>query len=282
MSYDILAEAAAASQYEDQSETKSFSEGFTIAAEGPCPGRMVSYIEYGRFPGEWKGKAKENEEVFIEFELSGPKHEPIKTEDGRIIPTTIGIYINKSLGEKAGFTKLFKTMNYDGKAKHFADFLNKTFLLRVTHNEVGTGENKKTYANLRDATGAWGISNPTFEHPVTNEKVTVEAAPRISPIRYYNFGNPSKGQWDSIFIDGVSKPRTDKDGNEIEPGKSRNRHQLKIMQGMTFKGSPAEDFAKGLDALPFDVDAPERSEENKQASVEQKAGASNDPLAGLN
>jgi len=246
--------------------------------------RLFQYIELGRHVDGPKGQEKEKELVFLNFELSGPKHPPIEIE-GRKVPLTMSLTLPLSLNEKARFYKLFKRLNHDGKATHFAQFLGQDFLGTVFHKESGEGTEKRTYANLYNEDGL--SIRPPFSvniNPETGDEtqIRVTADPLLSPIKCFLWNFATKDMWDSLFIDGTWDDVTDKDGKVIRAGASKNWMQNRIRTARNFADSPlAEILLAGGEPDVGAAETPERSEANQEAAKDADAGAAADPLAGV-
>ena len=254
-----------------------------LPVEGLTRLRLVSYIELGKHEKTNKGETKVKDLVYLAFELSGPKH-PAKEIDGKKYPHIISFTETLSLSEKANFYKLFKRLNHTGQFTHFAELLGESSLLgQVVHNSSGEGDQKKTYANLRDAGGST-IRPPYQEDPNTGESILVTADPAITPLKCFLWNFPSKEMWDSLFIDGRWDDKKDDKGAVIKEGASKNYFQNLIRSAKNFQGSPLQELLFAGDALADlpSSEAPPRSDEDKQAGVEASAaGASADPLAGV-
>lgn len=252
----------------------------TLPAEGVVQLRLISYIETGVHEDEWKGQKKKKNKVTLQFELSGPKHPPIELEDGRKIPQIISVSENIYLNEKANFYKLFKRMNHTGEFKHMAQMLGQPFLGTVVHVTRGEGDNKRTYANLRDDNG-YTIRPPFFEDPISGDVTKLDVAPALTPQKCFLWDYPTKEMWDSIFIDGQWDAKKDDKGNEVQPAKSKNFYQNAIKSATNFSGSPIYDLLAGNGEFDAgEAESVERSDEDKQAVDDAKAGAG-DPLEGI-
>lgn len=244
---------------------------FTPPAEGLVRLRFVGYIELGKHEKDYKGKKSQVDKVQLLFEASGPKHPP--REDGS--PIMFSQRLTLSTSEKAMFYKLFKRMNPTGSATHMAQLLGNSYLATVVHNTSGEGDQKKTYANLRDAEGVWTIREPFLDNTdpesgeVTRTKINV--AEPVTPLRCFMWQYADKAQWDSIFIDGTYEERKDDKGNVTQEARSKNVYQETIKSAHNWVGSKMQEilFAGGEADLP-DV-----------SKVEGSAGAaSDDPLEG--
>lgn len=238
-----------------------------VPEAGLCRLRLITYIERGNHHDETYKKDKD--EVYLQFELSGPKHEPFEVS-GKKIPFIISITENLSLNEKANFYKLFKRMNHTGEFTHMAQMLGKEFLGTVVLRKSKDG--KKTYANLRDD-GGYTIRPPYVEDPETGETRKIEVQPALTPLKCFLWNYCDQEQWDSIFIDGRWDDQTDEAGNVVKEGRSKNIHQNRIKEAQNFPGSPAAEllFAGGSADLP-DAEKPERKDEAANSN-------SADPLA---
>lgn len=243
-----------------------------IPAEGLTRLRFISYIELGIHHDEKYSKDKN--EVVLQFELSGPKHEPFEI-NGKKVPFIITIRENLSLNEKANFFKLFRRMNHTGEYTHMAQMLGKEFLGTVVNVERGEGPNKRTYSNLRDD-GGYTIRPPFVEDPETGESKRIEVQPALTPLRCFLFDYADKEQWDSIFIDGRWDDKTDDEGKVIREGRSKNIYQNTIREAKNFAGSPIADILLS-DGAQLDVGEAEKPERKEGASE----GAPADPLEGV-
>lgn len=252
-----------------------------LPAAGLVRLRLISYIELGVHVGEYNGKPKKNEKVVLQFELSGPKHPPMDF-DGKKVPHIVTITENQSLNEKANFYRMFQRLNHTKDATHFAQLLGREFLGTIVHKVVGEGNDKKTYANLRDDSG-YTIRPPYVDDPETGESRRIAVDEPLSPLKCFLWNYCDKAMWDSLFIDGRYDDKKDDAGKVIKEGASKNYWQNRIRSADNFTGSPLAEllFAGGEEPDLPASEAPERTEADKQASVEQKAGADADPLAGV-
>lgn len=247
---------------------------FEIPPAGPTPMRFIGYVETGKRPREYKGKEKTPAlGCLLIFELNGKKH--VREHDGQKISNVIFVRSTVQLGDKASFGKLFRAMR-DGRAEitNMAQMLGEGFLGTVVHNETGEGDNKKTYANLRDAEGVWKIGPPRFVDPLDPDNVTNIPVPEITqPIRLLLWDNPSKNQWDSIFIDGT---RTVKDEKGQEKEVSKNWIQEDILaHALDIEESALKDILAGLGDLNL-----KKEESKADPEAEAKAAAEKVRIAG--
>lgn len=247
---------------------------FTPPAEGLVRLRLVGYIELGKHDKEFKGQKKQVDLVQVVFEASGPKHPP--REDGS--PILFSERLTKSTSEKAKFFKLFRRMNPTGSATHMAQLLGKAFIATVHHNTSGEGDNKRTYANLTDAEGVWTIKEPFIDNvnPESGDvtRMAIQVDEPKTPIRCFLWDYANKEQWDSLFIDGMWEAKTDDNGKELYPAKSKNVYQNTIKAAHNWQGSPMQEilFAGGEADVP-NAETPDRS-------PDAAGSASDDPLEG--
>lgn len=276
--YSALINQAAAEGPNMNEAVKGGGGDRTPPAEGMCRLRFISYIEIGKHEEEnrQKGTKQVKELVKLQFELSGPKHQPTVLDDGRKIPHVITITLPLSLNEKANFYKLFRRMNHTGEYRHMAQMLGQEFLGTVVHKVSGEGTDKRTYANLRDDSG-FTIRPPFVEDPETGESRRVQADPQITPTKCFLWNYATKEMWDALFIDGRYDDKTDESGKVIKEGASKNYWQNLIKSALDFAGSPIGELLFAGEADLPESTKPERSEEAKQAAAENDANA--DPLA---
>lgn len=205
------------------------------AAEGIARARLIGYFEMGVHEEEFEGKPRDREKVALEFELSGPNHEPRKLDDGTLIPTRITVFETLSRNEKAHFYKLFAAMNYAGKATHMAELLGEPFIVEVFHRKSKDG--KRVFANLRGPNG-YNVRGTTVQDPLTGKPMLVPVDPPITEIKAFIWNIADKAMWDSIHIPGVYEEKKDAQGNVTSPAKSKNRLQEKIMQAKNWAEHP--------------------------------------------
>lgn len=239
MTIDIAALAnAAATAAPDMNTAQSGGGGgdYVPPAEGIARARFVGYVETGsheRSIGAGKPKVAKPTVLLI-FELSGPLHAPKVLDDGTKLPHRITVDLNYSLNEKAGFYKLFKRMNWEGKAQHMSQLLGQAFLVTVKHTVTGEGDKKRTYADIRDESG-YLLTPPRYVDPLTNQTIDVPVDPPISALRLFVWNAADellKPMWDTLFIDGEYPARGDR------PAKSKNVLQDAIKSALNFKDSP--------------------------------------------
>ena len=306
MNPDVLALVGqAAATLVDQTVATKGGEGYTPPAAGPCPARLVAYMEVGeheRSVGAGKPKQRKAQ-VKLTFELLGPRHPP-KVVDGVSYPVLLTEELNAApgygpLNEKAGLYKLFKKMNHDGQAKHISQLLGKGFLVTVVHNTKGVGAEAKTYAGLRDESGYLvGPPQQTVLDVNTGEGtiVQINVPPAIAPLRLFlwNAAPDIIGKmWQTLFIDGEYKARTDDKGVETSPAKSKNTLQNQIKEALNFKDSPIYQYLQtggqvlnlgaGADPLAAAGNVPSASTTGASSAAvpASTTSPSDDPLAGV-
>lgn len=256
-----------------------------LPAEGPALARFVGYIETGRHErSAGAGKPKVYKETMVLlFELVGPRHAPIETDNGKI-PHIIKIELSggKNYGpvnEKSGAFSTFKKMNWEGTATSFAQLLGKPYLLTGRHEVWRSDPNKKSYT-IKDASaqGQYLIQAPRQVDAFTGTTTELPVPEQISPLRLFIWNSSPKNigaMWDSLFIDGMWPERKDDKGVVTRPAQSKNKWQEIIIKSAGFKGSPVEEYlqTKGT-TLNLGAAAPAPA----PAPVAAPAG---DPLAGM-
>lgn len=214
--------------------------GYTPPAEGKNVRlRFVGYYELGTHV-EQKGQyaGKKNKKVRLVWELSGHAWEPTVI-DGKGIPHRITDDMNYSLNEKAGFYKLFKTMNeaHGGEATIMAQLLGKEFMADVVHRSSGEGANKKTFANL--------VNIRKAERENDEGKIVPVAVPEpLTELKFFIWDIADLEMWDAIFIDGEYEERKDADGNVTAKARTKNVIQEKIMSAIDWDECPVAPLVK--------------------------------------
>ena len=291
---NALLQQAQTSSVDHTKATESNFE-YQIPPAGATPARFVGYVETGKRPQEYQGKAKAPAlEAMLFFELNGPKHRnEVDTDDGKKVFTNrIRVNLTVKTGDKAAFGKLFRAMRYGREnITHMAQMLGEGFLVTVVHNKVGEGDKERTYANIRDADGVWKIGEPILVDPLDPDNVRKIPVPEATQdFMLLLWDNPTKEQWDSIFIDGTRTVK-DKDGNEKEV--SKNWMQEEVLKAVDIENSALADLLAGLGDLSFKADsATEKAEEGdplagdtapaeepKKPATEEKSGVSDEPKA---
>jgi hypothetical protein len=257
LNIDYAAIGVAAAAAEDQTQMKAGGGGFErpLPAAGKCVLRLQQYIEIGVQAPRNK-TYKPQIEVMLRFELLTPKHMiELETENGtEKIPNFIDIRVPKG-GRDSKYGRLFAALNCSGKYNHFAQMVGTgAWMAEVTHNESGTGDDKKTYANL-DKNKAWTFAAPVVEDPISGSVQNIpvpelHGEPRV--FLYENKGLTDEqylATWDSLFIEGEHEAKGDK------PAKSKNWIQELIIGSLKFGESRLKKLleARG-DATALDID----------------------------
>lgn len=208
---------------------------YTPPAQGVCRLRLVSYVECGE---EFKPQfGKTEDRAWFTFELSGPKHEPRVLDDGTIVPHRITVKVSKGRNEKSNFYKLFKLLNWEGKATHPAELLGQPYIGVVHHGVFESAGKTITFAKLRDDNG-FTIRPPRFEDPDTGEERLVKVAPAVSELRLFTWDAPEEylgAMWESIHIDG--DPDAERDPNV---------YQNAIKTAENYEGSPIQRYLASI------------------------------------
>lgn len=240
--------AALAAEAEDQSEVTSGGDfNDDPPPEGLTVMRLIEYIELGKQKQKpWQGKAKPDaEEVRVTFELLHPTKniteyevEGVKKKTGQLL----SLKMRKSTSENAKFRKLFLKLQY-GRTdkKHIAQMLGEAFVVTIFHNKSEDGS--KVYANMNPKGGEYTIAAPYKVDAITNEKQMYDILPPTKPLRLFVWGSPTRGTWDSLFIDGT-KEVTAADGTKTEV--SKNWLQETVLGASNFRGSPLDLLLNGV------------------------------------
>ena len=256
-------------------------------AEGPCRLRFVGYIETGRHESTYKGEKKTAAKAYALFEVSGPKHPVRDGQDGVKYPCAIAVVkLTVSRHEKATMVKLFNILNHAGKASSFFELLGEPYLGTIRHRKYKYKDGGEGVAiELTNEDGVLQIRAPSFPDPETGELRHVNVDPALTPLKGFMWDFADKEQWDSIFIDGMSEPRKDKDGKEVAPARSKNKWQNEIKSAINYKGSPAFLLAGGVAADDLGTDDYEDSESDAPATpaapVTPTGDAADDALSGV-
>lgn len=255
----------ATKQGPNMAEATAGGGDYTPPAAGLARLRLIAYVEVGKHTSTYEGTEKTADKVQLVFELSGPKHQPQTLEDGTVIPHRITIYENAgrdygALNEKANLYKLFRKMNYDGAATHFAQLVGKEFLGTVVHKPRKGGKPGEVSASLRDTDG-YTVRAPMIEvldedtGEVTHKRIAV--APAISPLRLFLWNFADLDMWQSLFI-----------------SQERNPFQTMIKQANNFSTSP---IYMVLAEAGLDVTVPAKGASRADVPSEGAAPASGIP-----
>lgn len=230
--------------------------------------RLREYIELGRH--ESKNPAhKPSQKAILVFELSHPDH--LIEVDGKKVPQSFMVRLNKGGTAKSGYKKLFNLMNdaLGGTCKHFVQMIGKPFLGELFHNKSEDG--KQTYVNL-DKDGAYSIKEAAQVDVLANTKTPIPVMELIGTPRCFLWENESisdadiKAMWDSIFIEGTREVVDEKSKEKKEV--SKNWIQENIMANIEWEGSRTQ----GLVTEYVDLEA--APAEATEATVDLAANAS--------
>ena len=220
---------AVAATAEDMNEAVSGGGGGRLIPAGQYVGRIVEYVDLGLQPQEYQGKAKDPApEIRLGICLFYSNPEKPGDPDPYVIrPRELAI----SRNEKATAFKAFAAMNYkrDPNIKHFAQFIGEPFLF---HIDVKTAKESKRQYNAV----VWDKTAPAI-HPVTKQPYDVPQAPD-ELYRIFLWDNPTKEDWDSLYIEG-----------ERDDGTSKNFVQEKILAALDYQGSQLQLLLEGAGGL---------------------------------
>lgn len=228
---DLLAQAnAAAETSADMNEAVQGGGGARLLPEGYAFGRLVEYVELGNHPQEFGGKAKDPAlEVQVAFALWGTGYQ---NEDGTpyiIRPFRFAI----SRNEKAKAYLLFKSLNWKGTAKTFAQLLGQAFLVKIVNSAKS-----KTDATIVSRIDFKGFLPPI--DPVSKAPYNIPEAD-ASLYKLFLWERPTKLAWDSMYVEG-----------QYDDGKSKNYLQEYMMGALDYAGSPIDQLLSGSGlALPM-------------------------------
>jgi hypothetical protein len=259
MTNALFAQAKAVVSDEDQTVDNSGIE-FGPHPAGLTQARFIGYVECGNRPQSFEGQAKADaQEVRMYFELNGKKHR--NEVDGKVFTNVQSERLTKKFGDKATFRKLFNKMTYGRPGiTHMKDMLGEDFLITIQHNTVPAADGKKakTFANMRDGEGTWLIQGP-FQTVMNDDGEEVRKAfpaPAMTqPAKLLLWDNPSKEQWDSLFIDGTRETKDDK-GNVTQVSKNWLQEDI-LTKATDLQGSALEALLGGVADLTLDDDVPD-------------------------
>lgn len=225
-----------ASQAPDMNVAVKGGSGSRLLPAGYAYCRLVEYIEFGKQPQEFNGKAKDPAlEVQLGFALYNTADRVYQNEDGS--PYILRPYsMAMSQNEKARAYLLFKALNWKQTATHFGQLLTQGFLAKIVHEPKSKAEPDKVVSRI-DLKG--------FLPPVD----TVSGAPhpipeaRVEDLKVFFWDRPTKAGWDALFIDGTY------DAKDGKPAQSKNVLQETMLKATDFQGSALQQLLFG-DAVP--------------------------------
>lgn len=197
--------------------------GGRLLPEGYAFGRLVEYVEMGSQPQSFNGVAKDPKpEARLGFALWGQGYQ---NEDGTpyiIRPYAFSIDRN----EKAKAYLLFKSLNWQGKATHFAQLLGEAYLVKIVHEDKSkTDKSKVSRIDMK------GFLPPL--DPVTRMPYGIPA-PREEDLQLFLWDYPTIEAWDALYVAG-----------NLDDGRSKNFTQEEIVGATNFAGSALESLLLG-------------------------------------
>ena len=260
-------------------ESKGGSGGtYTPPVEGVTRLRFVAYVEVGVVKRVIKGVPKLEDQCHLVFELSGPRHPAKVLESGEKVPFRITLKLNNSRNEKAKAYKLFKRMNYEGKATHFSQLLGQAFLGTVSHYKFTGQDGKEVCIAQLEGSDGITVRPPKVEDVETGEVRTVAVDAAISPIRLFVWNAKPEHiepMWNSIFIEGAVRV-----SDTGVPGRDPNVFQAAIKKAENFVGSPISEYLASKGEVPSIPDA-ERVAKPKAPAIPAPAQSDDDLLDGV-
>lgn len=213
----------------DMNEAVKGGSGGRLLPEGYAFGRLVEYIEFGNQPQEFAGVAKDPAlEFSLGFALTGQGYQ--EADGTPYIVRTYNTALSRN--EKSRAFKLFKSLNWKGTAKSYAQLLGETFLVKIVHQPKS-----KTDPAIVSRLDLNGFLPPL--DPVTKAPYPIAEAPD-DMYRMFLWSRPTKEAWDSLHIDGT-----------YDDGKSKNRLQETLLAALDFQGSALQMLlSAGVAALP--------------------------------
>lgn len=295
---DFLARLLSDEVVKTQDDMTATSSGGSFVRELPIAkvgfGRLSGYVEVGIHE---HGKAPHRKpKPLARFSITLlSKHHFFnigKEETLKSVPHVMHLTLPISTNESSDYIKVFQAMNWDQKARHPIQLLNKPFKIAVTHT-MNPETKKPQYANLWKGSvkdKIWSFSAPVIEDPETGEKTSI--ANKVPPlpngvadISAFLFSNPCQESFDSLFIEGTRDVKG-KDG--VVRTVTKNFIQEQIMTALNFAGSEVEALIGGMGELPS-LEEPEAAvketpvsgKSEEEAAAEALEKAANDSLAAL-
>lgn len=257
----LLSQAKNAGEVNDQSVTTT-GFGPRIPEKGVAFARFIGYVELGKQPREYEGKAKDPAlTANLTFEVYGKKNkDEYEDKDGNKETSYRVLRVGNLLvssSAKAKFKSLLSDMAYGRDIKHMAEMLGEVFKVEIVHNKVG----KRTYANLKT------ISGPFKEETDDDGEVElIDMSSKIKPtkrdMQLFIFDAPTLEMWSSIHIEGEREvTEENEDGEKVVSKVSNNFLQETIMEATDFRGSPMEALLAGMDDEEDEIEEDDEDEE---------------------
>lgn len=254
----------------DMNEAKA--GGASVPEEGLAMLRFIGWIELGQHEKTFKGQKKLQWMAEAIFELHGKKY-PVQEYEGKKYAPRITVKLNVPApgdkpSAKSTYYKLFKAMNYDGKAKTMPELLGNGYLGNVFHREYEQDGEKRKVAQFNDPKieeSPLTIRAPRVQ--VMNDEGEPEDKPvkvpdQVNEFRLFLWATPDAEQWASIHIPGT-----------YEGGKSKNVWQNKIKASLSYEGSEIEALLLG----DPDIEADEVPTEDSPAEAPEKPAKAEKP-----
>jgi len=278
MNEALAALAAQQAEYNDYTiESTNIDFEKVLPVAGICVLRFREYIELGLQPTASKTYPNKKPAIkaLFGFELTLPKHSYVVgegTENAYKRQHFIRITTSVSNSGKSNYMKIFRMLNWKGKAKVPAQLLGEAYKATVYHSydakDLEGGKPKAgakpAYANLNAgvSNGDYSIQPPRKEaDPLDDTSVPIEIkVPALTePLKLFLWSFPTKETWDSLFIDGSYEKEID--GKKVE--KSKNWIQNLILSALDYQGSQLQEIVEGGDTLDLPMSEAESVGESK-------------------
>lgn len=228
-------------------------DSFAPPPAGMALAVISEYVDLGKHPDR-HGKVKDKSMITLTlFETNPAKpkgySETLQDEEGNTYTRGSLLRVNlptRSANPRSRYAKLVRriaeAVGVEPKDDviRIIDLLGKPFAVRVYHNEVTVGEEKKIYANIEKDGGEMQIVQPYAldedGEPNLDKPLKVPADAQIT-YRLFMWESASLTHWNSLFIEGT-RERKDEKGETKEV--SKNWMQEEIRKASNFIGSPIE------------------------------------------
>lgn len=207
--------------------------GGRLLPEGWAFARFVEYIEFGKQPQEFQGKAKDPAmDVQLGFALYDTADRKYSNDDGT--PYIIRPY-SFALGrnEKSRAFKLFNAMNWRKQAKNYAQLLSDAFLVYICYEDKSKTD--KTKVSRVDLDKVFPPLDSVSGMPLPIPEATEDL------YQVFLWDYPTMEAWKAMFREGT-----------WEDGRSKNNLQEKCLTATDFEGSALQVLLAGsaIPALP--------------------------------
>lgn len=282
----LLSQAQNAGAVEDHSEESKGGFGPRLPEEGVAFARLIGYVELGKQPREFDGKAKDPAKLCnLVFEVYGKKNRDEFEVDGKTETSYRLLRITNMLvsnSAKSKFRKLFLDMTYGRDIKNMAEMLGEVFKVRIKHNE----SNGRTYANLVTIGGPFKEEEDE-DGEISEVDVSNKFKPTKRDLQLFLTKSPTLEMWDSIFIEGEREITEEVDGEKVKSTVSNNFLQETIKDSVDWDGSPMQALLAGMDEEPDDEEETEEEldvedidlEDDEEEEVEEPKKKAKKPAA---